>query len=106
MADLYARQPDWKISIGPGRSSLLAEVLTCHEVWRHLTKPQRSVMAAADESGRVAGHPLALARLTARGLVDENGLLTDAGRLVLGWNDDESGPHRARLKELREELAR
>ena len=94
----------WTITVGPQPSSILAEVLNCHQVWSWLTKPQRVALKGASEGGRVAGGVVVLRNLREHGLIDEAGLLTAAGRLVLGWNDEDSGPWRERLKELRRDL--
>lgn len=95
---------DWRISVGTEQTSVLAEILNCQQVWSWLTKPQRATLRGADESGWVAGRVVVLRHLREHGLIDEEDVLTAAGKLVLGWNDEESGPWRERLKELREEM--
>jgi len=94
----------WRIDVGTAQSSILAEILNCHQVWSWLSKPQRATLRGAGEGGKVAGHVLVLRRLRERGLVDGQDVLTAAGKLVLGWNDEDSGPWRQRMKELREEM--
>lgn len=94
----------WRIDMGDGPSSLLAEVLNCHQVWKWLTKVQRATLKGADESGWVAGRLIVLHNLQKHGLIDDEYVLTRAGRLVLGWNDEDCGPWRERLMELREEM--
>lgn len=95
----------WRIDVGTEPTSVLAEVLNCHQVWSWLTRPQRAALKGADEDGRVAGSAIVLRHLREHGLIDEEDVLTRAGGLVLGWNDEESGPWRARLKELRRDLS-
>ena len=95
---------DWRISIGPESSSVLAEILNCHQVWSWLTKAQRTALRGADEEDRVSGGVVVLRNLRSHGLITEADTLTDAGALVLGWNDEDRGPWRERLKELRKAM--
>ncbi len=94
----------WRISVSTAQTSLLAEVLNCHEVWSWLTKAQRAALKGATEDGKVSAHPLVLRHLHEHGLTDETDVLTAAGRLVLGWNDEDSGVWRERMKEIRAEM--
>lgn len=108
MPDLSARSrppKGWRIDVGTTQTSILAEIFNCQQVWSWLTRPQRAALKGATaEGGIVAGHSVVLRRLREHGLIDEADMLTRAGRLVLGWNDEDSGPWRARMKELREEM--
>lgn len=94
----------WSITIGPEPSSVLAEILNCHQVWSWLTKPQRAALKGATEDGWVAGRVIVLRHLREHGLIDEEDVLTAAGRLVLGWNDEDSGPWRERMREIRVQM--
>ena len=76
---------DWRVGTGPGPASILEEVLACQQIWAWLTRTQRAVILAADDR-HVAGHPVTVRNLRARGLVDADGGLTDAGALVRKWN--------------------
>jgi hypothetical protein len=77
---------DWRVGIGPDPVSLFAEVLNCQQVWRWLTRPQRHALVAHTAGDRISAHRRVLASLHKRGLVDDSGELTEAGRLVRKWN--------------------
>lgn len=81
-----SRPRDWSVRLGPEQTSLLAEILNCHQVFGWLTKTQRAALLGDGVSSQVTGHPTVIANLRKRGLVDDRGRLTEVGALVRRWN--------------------
>jgi hypothetical protein len=77
---------DWSVSVGPEMSSLLAEVLNCHQIFRWLTKPQRAALLDEKCGDIVSAHPVVIKHLQKRGLIDDDQRLTEVGSLVRKWN--------------------
>ena len=77
---------DWKIELGR-EVPLLAEVLEAQQIWKRLSKPARTALAAAmTENILVYAHPLTIKALERHGFVvaaahsSRIAVLTDAGR--------------------------
>lgn len=76
---------DWHVSVRQNGQPVLFQVLNCLTIWASLTKAQRLALE---------GHPAradVTARLVRRGLLDEQGAPTEAGRLVLKWTHPKQG---------------
>ena len=77
---------DWTVSGGPEPVSLLVEIVNAHRTYRWLPKPGRAALLSAKGGGEATGHPLTLRSLRLHGLLDVDGVLTEAGRVVAKWN--------------------
>lgn len=71
---------DWRVSVGDQPGPLFAEVLAAQHVWYALNRRQRSALRDLE-----VAHPLTRRALERHGLVDDEGTLTDAGRIVIKW---------------------
>jgi len=69
----------------------LLQVIILQDAWRTLTKKSRAALLAVAENPFAAVHPASLRALKAHGLLDEFGLITEAGRAVVRHRPGQSG---------------
>jgi hypothetical protein len=79
----------WRIDPQPagpnGPMIPILQVIILQDAWRALTKKSQAALVAIDENlfAGLVVHPASLRALKAHGLLDEFGLITEAGRAVV-----------------------
>lgn len=77
----------WRIDPQPagpnGPMIPILQVIILQDAWRALTKTSRAALLAKAENPLAVVHPASVRALRSHGLLDEFGLITDAGRAVV-----------------------